>query len=55
MRAPHELVDRLTQLAAAPAERERPGANARRLAEAEFDQDVLSARYLAVIDRAARA
>lgn len=50
-----ELVDRLIQLADDPAERERLGANARRLAEAEFDQDVLSARYLAVIDRAARA
>jgi glycosyltransferase involved in cell wall biosynthesis len=47
-----ELVDRLVQLADDPELAERLGRNARRLAEAEFDQDVLSARYLGVVEAA---
>ena len=44
-----ELVDRLVELADDPDLAIRLGANGRRLAEREFDQNVLSARYLEVI------
>lgn len=46
-----ELADRLVQLADDHALAARMGANGRALAEREFDQDLLSARYLAVLER----
>jgi glycosyltransferase involved in cell wall biosynthesis len=49
-----ELADRLEELADDPALTARMGANGRTLAEREFDQDVLSARYLEVIERVRR-
>lgn len=47
-----ELADVLIALADDPDEAQRLGANGRALAEAEFDQDILSARYLDVLTRA---
>jgi glycosyltransferase involved in cell wall biosynthesis len=49
-----ELVDRLIELCDDPELAARLGRNARALAEREFDQEVLSARYLAVLDGVAR-
>jgi glycosyltransferase involved in cell wall biosynthesis len=50
----HELVDRLIQLADDPDLAEAMGRRARLLAEREFDQDVLSQRYLDVLEGVAR-
>ncbi len=50
----NELVDRLIELVDDPDLTTRLGVNARALAEREFDQDILSARYLAVIEGVAR-
>ena len=50
-----DLADRLEQLADDPALTAQMGANGRRLAEREFDQNILSARYLRVIEDTAKA
>lgn len=50
----NDLVDRLIELADDPDLTDRLGANGRALAEREFDQDILSARYLGVIESIAR-
>ena len=49
-----ELVDHLIALADDPALAQRLGQNGRELARREFDQDVLSARYLEILATAAR-
>lgn len=50
-----ELADRLEQLADDPQLASRLGANGRSLAEREFDQNILSSRYLDVIEAVSRS
>jgi len=50
---PEHLASQLESLRGSPERRERMGRNARRLAEREFDRDLLAGRLLEVLERAA--
>ncbi|MEO6629639.1 MAG: glycosyltransferase, partial [Aquihabitans sp.] len=46
-----EMADRLIQLADDPTLAMQMGANGRKLAHRDFDQDILSAHYMGVLER----